>query len=286
MSEAMNIRILDDTDRQALEHFLKDHRDSSMFLRANVRRVGLVYRDALFHALYCGDVEANRIVGVVAHAWSGMVLLQCPGEIGELARNCILWSGRPIKGFAGPANEVHRARISLGLANAPTQMDEEEGLYALDLEELQIPAPLQNGEITCRAPLLAERDLLRRWRFAYDIESLGSAESEETRNQSTATLDRQIEDGNAWVAIKNGEPVSLSAFNATLPDIVQLGGIYTPPEHRGKGYAKASVAASLIAARQRGASRAVLFTGNPSAARSYEAVGFRLLGGYGIVLLK
>jgi predicted GNAT family acetyltransferase len=131
-----------------------------------------------------------------------------------------------------------------------------------------------------------ERDLLCQWRSAYDIETLGSTDSEETRNRAAAALDRQVEEGNAWVAIRDGELVSLSAFNATLPDIVQLGGIYTPPEHRGRGYAKASVAASLVAARQRGASRAVLFTGNPSAARSYEAVGFRRLGDYGLVLLK
>jgi len=46
------------------------------------------------------------------------------------------------------------------------------------------------------------------------------------------------------------------------------------------------VAASLVVARERGASRAVLFTGNPSAARSYEAVGFRRVGDYALVLLR
>jgi len=70
-----------------------------------------------------------------------------------------------------------------------------------------------------------------------------------------------------------------------LPDIVQLGGIYTPPEQRGRGYAKVSVAGSLLVAAQRGATRAVLFTKNPSAVRSYEAVGFRRIGDYGLVLL-
>jgi hypothetical protein len=30
-------------------------------------------------------------------------------------------------------------------------------------------------------------------------------------------------------AVVEDMPVSLSAFNAALPDIVQLGGIYTPP---------------------------------------------------------
>jgi predicted GNAT family acetyltransferase len=55
---------------------------------------------------------------------------------------------------------------------------------------------------------------------------------------------------------------------------------------RGRGYAKAAVAHSLLIARERGASRAVLFTENPSAARTYEAVGFRRTGDYSLVLLR
>ena len=62
--------------------------------------------------------------------------------------------------------------------------------------------------------------------------------------------------------------------------------IYTPPKLRGRGYAKLAVAASLVVARERGASRAVLFTGNPSAVRTYEALGFRRVGDYALVLLR
>jgi GNAT superfamily N-acetyltransferase len=68
--------------------------------------------------------------------------------------------------------------------------------------------------------------------------------------------------------------------------IVQLGGIYTPPPLRGRGFAKAAVAASLIIARERGAARAVLFTDNPSAVRTYEALGFRRVGDYSLVFFQ
>ena len=166
MSEAIDIRILDNSDRQAFEDFLKDHRDSSMFLRSNALRVGLEFRDAPLHALFTGAIEGERITGVVAHGWNGMVMLQCPGEITELARNCISWSGRKVTGFIGPANQVRRARLALGLADAPTNMDEEEWLYALDLSDIKIPVALQNGEIVCRAPLPEELQRLHQWRIA------------------------------------------------------------------------------------------------------------------------
>jgi predicted GNAT family acetyltransferase len=46
------------------------------------------------------------------------------------------------------------------------------------------------------------------------------------------------------------------------------------------------LAHSLVIARERGTTRAILFTGNPSAARTYEAVGFRRIGEYALVLFE
>ncbi|HEX6463586.1 MAG TPA: GNAT family N-acetyltransferase, partial [Vicinamibacterales bacterium] len=115
-------------------------------------------------------------------------------------------------------------------------------------------------------------------------EVLGATDSLEARRRSAEFLDRQIAGGHAWVLIIDGAPASLAGFNATLPDIVQLGGIYTPPAQRGRGYAKGAVAHSLLVARDRGVNRAVLFTSSRSAVRTYEALGFRESGDYAFVL--
>jgi GNAT superfamily N-acetyltransferase len=118
-------------------------------------------------------------------------------------------------------------------------------------------------------------------------EPFGGTDSEDARARSAGFLDAQLAKGDVRVAVRrDGVLVSLSAFNASLPDIVQLGGIYTPPELRGRGYAKVAVAASLLAAREKGASRAILFTSNPSAVRTYEALGFCRIGDYGLVFLR
>jgi predicted GNAT family acetyltransferase len=60
--------------------------------------------------------------------------------------------------------------------------------------------------------------------------------------------------------------------------------VYTPPELRGRGFARAAVAASLLEARAEGAARAVLFTSSGAAARAYEALGFVRAGSFGLVL--
>jgi predicted GNAT family acetyltransferase len=63
--------------------------------------------------------------------------------------------------------------------------------------------------------------------------------------------------------------------------------VWTPPELRGRGYARAVVAGSLLAVRVEGIRRAVLFTDddNVQAQRAYVALGFARVGDYGIVLL-
>ena len=91
-----------------------------------------------------------------------------------------------------------------------------------------------------------------------------------------------------WILEHDGLRVSSTAFNAETAEYVQVGGVYTPPKLRSRGYARAIVAQSLLDARAAGAKRGVLFTGrdNSSAQRAYEALGFAYVGDYCILLLK
>ncbi len=284
-TRAMSTRVLTEGDRAAAEAFLVVHRDSSMFLRANILRCGFEYTGAPYEATYVGAFEGERLIGVMGHAWNGMLMVQAPAEAESLAVACVAASGREVTGFAGPRDQVHRARAALGLAQAAPSLDGEESLYALDLEDLREPPP-PDEEIECRPPSADERDVLLRFRYAYELEVLGSTESDETLGRAAEFLDAQLRAGHVWIAIAGGRIVSLSAFNAALPDIVQLGGIYTPPELRGRGYARHAIAAQLLAARSAGAERAVLFTESSSAVRCYEALGFCKTSEFALVLLR
>ncbi len=92
--------------------------------------------------------------------------------------------------------------------------------------------------------------------------------------------------GSAWLVEHHGVPVSFSGFNARLPDVVQIGGVFTPPALRSRGWARAAVASQLAAVIVEGVSRAILFTGedNPAGQRAYQAIGFRAIGDYGLLL--
>ena len=74
------MRVLTAADEPLLEEFLAWHRDSSMFLRSNLRRAGLTYEGRVGEATYAGAFRNGRIVGVAAHCWNGMLLLQAPSR--------------------------------------------------------------------------------------------------------------------------------------------------------------------------------------------------------------
>jgi uncharacterized protein len=276
----MVIRPLTPADEEMLEAFLLEHRDSSMFLRSSVRR------GALGRTTYAGAFRDGQLAGVVAHGPSGILLVQAPEALPDLARACVSLSERRISGLSGPLDQVHRARTVLGLDAADVTLQGDEGLYGLDLSNLLVPEALSAGAVVWRAPEPSERNALCAWRLAYDIEAIGAPDTPEQRARASTYLDAQITDGRVWVAVDNGVPVSIAGFNAELSDMVQLGGVYTPPEHRGRGFAKAAVAGALLAARERGVSRAVLFTGNASAVRTYAALGFVRVGEYSVVLFR
>lgn len=77
----------------------------------------------------------------------------------------------------------------------------------------------------------------------------------------------------------------MAGINARLPDIVQIGGVYTPPEARGRGHARRALAGLLRWCREAGVRRSVLFAYSTQAARAYEALGYKRVGDYRVTLL-
>ena len=175
---------------------------------------------------------------------------------------------------------------ALGLASAPTQLDSQEELYAVDLASLRVPTALAEGHVRCRPPRDDEIDLATEWAIAYGIEILQESEGPEQRASSRHRIETAQVEGRHWVLETAGRVVAYTAFNAALPDCVQVGGVFTPPGLRGRGYARCVVAGSLIAARERGVRRSVLFTDtdNHPARSAYHALGYERVGDYGIVL--
>ncbi len=283
------LRLLRPGDEAALDTFLARHADTSMFLRSNARSAGLTDRGQPMQATYVAVLDGERIRGVAAHCWNGMVLVQAPdaADAPAVAREAVRRSRRTVTGFSGPWSQVVAAREALGLGAAPTTKDSRDELYVLDLTRLVVPPELASGTLRCRHPTESELELLADWRVRFAVEALGATDGPDLRQASTDDVRLQHDRGTDWLLLAGAAPVSYSVFNAMLPDIVQIGGVWTAPEFRGRGYARSVVAGSLLSARKQGIERAVLFADptNEGARRAYLFLGFRIVGDYGLVLL-
>jgi len=120
-----------------------------------------------------------------------------------------------------------------------------------------------------------ERDLLTEWWQAFAREAGAVSTPVFAERQVQARL---AEDG-AFVW-NDGGPVSLVAISPPVGGVPRIGPVYTPPEHRRRGYAGTAVAEVSRRALAGGAPQVTLFTdlANPTANKIYAEVGYRRFG--------
>jgi len=92
----------------------------------------------------------------------------------------------------------------------------------------------------------------------------------------TEVAREQIDEGSLrlWC---DGPPVSMAAWAGRTRRMVRVNSVYTPPRHRGHGYASACVASLTQELLDEGLESCCLFTdlANPTSNKIYQAVGYR-----------
>ena len=271
-------------DVPAIEAYLEARAETSMFLRSNLARAGVAWSGARYQAQYVLAWDGDALAGIAGHFWNDNVLLQSDAHAGALAVAAVARSGRRVAGLVGPLEQVRVARAALGLAGAAATLDHDEVLMTLALDRLIVPPALVDGRVRIRRGAPGDRAIVARWRAAYTVELSGATAGPANDAGGEAWFDTMMAEDVLWVAEADGAPAAIAAFNAVVGDCVQLGGVYTPPALRGRGHARAAVAGSLIDARATGATRAILFTPRADAATAYRAIGFEVIGPYGVVV--
>jgi GNAT superfamily N-acetyltransferase len=291
--EALRFRILRPGDEAALKAFLAPRLDSSLFLYSNLLAAGLQDTGDRYTGTYAAAFEGQQIVAVAGHFWNQTVVLQAPVQLPALISLAQQESGRPLRRLVGPDEQVVEAIAYLGLTPAELHMDEAEWLYSLALSDLVVPDILARGVATGRRIQAEDADLVTRWRVGYYRELHLQEDNPELHDVARRGVEGEIAAGRTWVLEVKGKPVACSSFNALVLDeavsgIVQVGGVYTPPNLRSHGYGRAVVAASLLDARAEGYEKSVLFTGisNIPAQKAYVALGYNQIGTYRITVLR
>ena len=266
-------------DRDRLETLLQRRLDGAMFPLTNLRAHGL--GDGGFAS---DHRHATRFwflddAGLIALTQEGMLmaLFDPACDLADLPGTL---AGMTLTGAVGPAQSVRPALRALGLHDQPARLDEDEPGFALDLADLELPdLPGATLAPATAAPL----DLLIQWRVGSMVETQGMPPIE-APDQAAEHVRAWLDSDSHRVLLHGGQPVAMTGFNAILPEIVQVGGVYTPPAFRNRGYARSAVALHLAEARRNGTTRAVLFAATPAAVRAYRAIGFQPAADFALVL--
>jgi hypothetical protein len=179
-------------------------------------------------------------------------------------------AGEPLPGVIGPRDAAGRfAGTWTARTGQRTVRSMAERVFLLTALREPRPAP---GRMRRAEP--ADRPLLVAWIRAFTREALANEEEgdvEESVERWIAGRGRSL-----WLWEDGDVRVSLCGAGGETPNGIRVGPVYTPPEHRGHGYASNLVAGVSKAQIDAGRRFVTLFTdlANPTSNRIYQAIGY------------
>ncbi|MEV3919395.1 GNAT family N-acetyltransferase [Actinomadura coerulea] len=137
------------------------------------------------------------------------------------------------------------------------------------LAGLVLPDPPPDG--AARVADGGDRELVRDWYAAFHQDAGGHGDP------NPALVDGRLAEGGIVLWEAGGRPVALAGRTPAVAGTARVAPVYTPAEHRRRGYGAAVTAAVTRAAEDSGAAEVVLFTdlANPTSNGVYHRLGYR-----------
>jgi GNAT superfamily N-acetyltransferase len=146
----------------------------------------------------------------------------------------------------------------------------EHGLWIVDADGEVLAAALRTPP---RNATEADRALLVHWLDAFGEEALAGVEA--PAQDAERGGDARLDDARGFVVWEDERPVSLASWGGRTPNGARIGPVYTPPEHRRRGYGSAVTAAVSAAELAAGPHFCFLYTdlANPTPHMIYADIG-------------
>lgn len=193
-----------------------------------------------------------------------------PAAAGALGR-WLLANDPHVPGLTGPGEVVHAASRTAG---RPVTVKMRE--WARQLTELQPPRADRVPPGQAQRAGRADLDLLLEWLVAFEVEA-GLQ-----RFANRAHTGEQVDAGRLWFWRVDDQPVALGGHApiVTVPGgtVGRIGPVYTPAEHRRRGYGSALTRALTMQLLSR-CDHVMLFAdaANPESNSIYQAMGFEVV---------
>ncbi len=178
-------------------------------------------------------------------------------------------------GFVGNVPHVHRAVSRWSeRTGARSSVVQQQGVYVLE-EVAEVPRAPGGARVATRD----DRDLLLGWLHAFADEATGGPPDEPglLDRMLDARLNPEHPDRVGYWLWESDTAVSLCGYASPTPGGIRVGPVYTPPEHRRRGYATALVAELSRWLLGRGYRACYLYTdlANPISNSIYGKIGYR-----------
>lgn len=263
-----------------IDRFLALYTETSMFLRGNLAAhgIGAAHRHGTDFFLWSPGQAIEAVFGVTN---GGYVMCQNPGLNEQAAEAFVAQvKHRSIAGITGDSDQVDQILRCQSFPQQSWKVSVDEPLFTLHLSRL----PSEDDVDMVRSADAADRDLLISWFQQYEVDAGLSRPGPAVDARAKQSAEAAIVNDDLRLYCEGDQPVAMTAFNARVPECVQVGGVFVPRDRRNSGLARRIVTAHLHQAKAEGVDRAILFASSPQAARAYTAIGFGQIGTYRVQL--
>jgi uncharacterized protein len=258
-------------DTPALQRLLDADPLANVYMRSELRQ-GIEGGD--WWGLHDGDELRAAVLG-------GPLLVPCiprPEDAAPLAEiACRAVQPRMLVGPRDPVLALHAAMVP---GRQARDIRDPQPMLALDRDTASAPprVPVRLARRRDLDPLVIAAAAMHREEMGVDPLTIDAA-------SWRGRMESLIERGWSWVWIERGEVIFKAELSAWMPDAVQIQGVYTHPQRRGRGIGTAGLAA-LCASLFRQAPVCTLYVNhyNAPALRLYRRLGFRQAGIFATVI--
>jgi len=220
-------------------------------------------------------VDGDQLILAVMRTPPFGLVLAAPGEVSDealslLIEDIIVQPDTPPDVNASKALCARFSQVWAAKTGGSTPLKMAEGLYELNAVN---PATLNAAPGRMRPGTLDDLERFQRWREGFEIDAFGAVQGDPSR--ALEFFMKRHADVYFWE--DSGEPVSMALRTRPSVHGISVSLVYTPSEHRKKGYATALVAHLSQHLLDSGYQFCTLYTdlANLTSNHIYQEIGYR-----------
>jgi predicted GNAT family acetyltransferase len=219
--------------------------------------------------IWVAVLEGGEVAGVAMHTpLHNLFLPRLKSGIPSQIALALARSGRTLPGVTGEVGSVDEfTRTWARQTGIVSHLS-----HALRMYRLDDVSPPRNVQGQPRRAGRGDRALLMQWFTQFHAEAVPDGPADDVAE----LVERRLAHYETWLWCVDDTPVSLAGCSRPASGLARVGPVYTPSEHRRRGYGAAVTAHATQAALDSGAAQVVLYTdlANQTSNAIYQSIGY------------